>query len=256
MGSSQVTLSEWIVDEPVISSDEAELLSREGTAQRVFGVRGDTREGHWSFPANGEVSVPMSIPDFVSRIIKWELSPIAKTNYRFGTIFENLKQNHFLREDGADRGDDFAFVSGCDSVRFTPWFWDSEKIFSHVENPYNPIFGQDNAQIQGTSLHWMDFPNKFLLTVAKIPCRTHGFRHWILLSWQGSTARCRVISFGTEWKSFKSLSPTCFAQCAWITLKKFSYQKSRMAFSMCYCWQTPQICLLPTPPSISKIWKF
>jgi serine/threonine protein kinase len=49
-------------------------------------------------PAKGEISVPASIPAFISRIIESGFSPISRTSYSFNTILEILKQNDLDRK--------------------------------------------------------------------------------------------------------------------------------------------------------------
>jgi serine/threonine protein kinase len=53
-------------------------------------------------PAEGETSIPMGIPNFVSTMIKSRLYPISGTDYSLNTILATLKSNMFEIEDGID----------------------------------------------------------------------------------------------------------------------------------------------------------
>jgi hypothetical protein len=64
----------------------------------------------------GETSIPIGIPDFVSRIIKSGLSPISGTSFSFNTILEILKQNDFQIEDGVESAEVSAFVIWVESA--------------------------------------------------------------------------------------------------------------------------------------------
>jgi hypothetical protein len=69
-------------------------------------------------PATGEVSIPTSVPDFVSRIIKMGLYHISRTRSSFKDIFEILKRNNFRIEDGVDSAEVSAFVNWVESAEY------------------------------------------------------------------------------------------------------------------------------------------
>jgi hypothetical protein len=62
------------------------------------------------------MSIPTSIPEFISRIIKSWLSPISGRSYSFNTILEILKQNNFEILDDVDSAEISAFVSWVESA--------------------------------------------------------------------------------------------------------------------------------------------
>jgi serine/threonine protein kinase len=65
-------------------------------------------------PANGEVSVPMNIPGFVSKIIEFILQ--SDRGCSFHDILDFLKENEFQIEDGVDSAEVFAFVNWVESA--------------------------------------------------------------------------------------------------------------------------------------------
>jgi serine/threonine protein kinase len=65
-------------------------------------------------PANGEVSIPRNIPDFVSNLIETGLW--SKTQSSFRDIFDILKANNFAIEDGVDSADVFGFIKWVESA--------------------------------------------------------------------------------------------------------------------------------------------
>jgi serine/threonine protein kinase len=66
----------------------------------------------------GESSIPMGIPSFVSRMIKSRLSSMSRTSFSFNTILDILKQNNSEIEDGVDSAEVSAFVSWVESVEY------------------------------------------------------------------------------------------------------------------------------------------
>jgi serine/threonine protein kinase len=60
--------------------------------------------------ANGEISIPTTVPTFVSNIIETGLSLTSDSNYSFNDIFKILKDNQFAIEDGVDSAEVSAFV--------------------------------------------------------------------------------------------------------------------------------------------------
>jgi serine/threonine protein kinase len=68
-------------------------------------------------PPQSEVSIPMGIPNFVSRIIETGLSPISRRNYSFNTILNILRQNDFEIENGVNSAEVSAFVNWVNSER-------------------------------------------------------------------------------------------------------------------------------------------
>jgi serine/threonine protein kinase len=117
-----------IVDFNPIVLEVRESENEDGTQLVGFSGKGWTSErdieafasilyelmfGH---PPQGEVSILMGIPDFVSKIIQLGLSLISRRSYSFNTILEILKQNDFRIEDGVDSSEVSAFVSWVESA--------------------------------------------------------------------------------------------------------------------------------------------
>jgi hypothetical protein len=67
-------------------------------------------------PPESEASIPMGIPDFVSRIFKSGLFPISRRDYSFDAILEILKQNDFKTQDGVDSAELSAFINWVESA--------------------------------------------------------------------------------------------------------------------------------------------
>jgi serine/threonine protein kinase len=66
--------------------------------------------------AQGESSIPTTIPAFVSQIIERGLSPTSETKCSLNVICDILKHNNFLIEDGVDSAEVSAFVSWVESA--------------------------------------------------------------------------------------------------------------------------------------------
>jgi hypothetical protein len=66
--------------------------------------------------ATGAASIPASVPDFVTKIIKLGLDRTSDEGYSFDDIFEILKKNNFQIEDGVDSEEVSAFVSWVESA--------------------------------------------------------------------------------------------------------------------------------------------
>jgi serine/threonine protein kinase len=66
--------------------------------------------------ATGVTSIPASIPNFVTEIIKLGLYRISDKRYSFNDIFKILEQNNFRIEDGVDSEEVSAFVSWVESA--------------------------------------------------------------------------------------------------------------------------------------------
>jgi hypothetical protein len=67
-------------------------------------------------PPQGEISIPTSILDFVSRIIESGLSPISGTSYTFNDLLKILKQNNLKIDDDVDSVEVSAFVNWVESA--------------------------------------------------------------------------------------------------------------------------------------------
>jgi hypothetical protein len=67
-------------------------------------------------PTRGELSLPRSIPAFVSTMIKSGFDPTSEAGYSFDVIFEILKRNSFRIEDDVDSAEVFAFVNWVESA--------------------------------------------------------------------------------------------------------------------------------------------
>jgi hypothetical protein len=66
--------------------------------------------------ATGVASIPASIPNFVSEIIKLGHYHTSVKRYSFNDIFKILKQNNFQIEDGVDSEEVSTFVSWIEST--------------------------------------------------------------------------------------------------------------------------------------------
>jgi serine/threonine protein kinase len=69
-------------------------------------------------PPHSESSITRGIPNFVSRIIESDLSPICETSYSFNTILTILKENNFQIEDGVDPAEVSEFVNWVESAGY------------------------------------------------------------------------------------------------------------------------------------------
>jgi hypothetical protein len=61
--------------------------------------------------ANGDISIPTDIPEFLSNIIETGLSLTSESNYSFNDILNILKDNKFQIEDSVDLAEISAFVN-------------------------------------------------------------------------------------------------------------------------------------------------
>jgi hypothetical protein len=67
-------------------------------------------------PANAETSIPLNIPDFVSKIIEGRLWSESKMQCPFCNIFRILKENAFRIVEGVDSAEILAFVKWVEST--------------------------------------------------------------------------------------------------------------------------------------------